>query len=163
MKGWILSSGLGICTMVGVLHTLIQICQNLFPLYVLKWSKYPHEPCHSGWLKINTRFSSFLYLKPFVVVLQNISKQSQENMGSIQIQKIPLNAVFPFSPSFISAVIFMRLEKGCVFLGLTSEFGLVLPSCVMVNYVVGCPSLALVTAEAFLSLFAFHMLPVSSL
>lgn len=90
-------------------------------------------------MKINTRFSSFPYLKPFVVVLQNISKQSQENMGSIQIQKILLNAVFPFSPSFISAVIFMRLEKGSVFLGLTSEFGLVLPSCVMVNHVVGVP------------------------
>lgn len=86
--------------MVGALHTLMQICQEICsPLYVLKWSKYPRESLAIlAWLKINTRFSSFPYLKPFVVVLQNISKQSQENMGSIQIQKSHSQCCFPYLP-----------------------------------------------------------------
>lgn len=60
-----------------------------------------------------------------------------------------------------------EIGKGSIFLGLTSGFVLVLPSCGMVGLWHGVPISVglwpLVTTEAFRALFGSHVFPVSSL
>lgn len=51
-----------------------------------------------------------LILFKSLVVLQNVSKQSQEYMPSVQIPS-PTWTVCPFSPSGFNAVILVRLQK----------------------------------------------------
>lgn len=118
-----------------------------------KWSKYPYEPYHSGWWKMNIRFSNSSYLKPLLFFFKTFQNSLKKIYNQFKSQ-IPLRTIFPFSPSFINAVLSFEFGEGSVSLGCL--LGLCHPTLMWHGGPrLSCRHLALVTANAFLTLLWF--------
>lgn len=136
------SSHLGL-TYVAWLKFCILYCRyaKICTLFMFcKWSKYPLEPYHSGWWKMNVRFSSFPYLTLLLFFFKTFQTVSREYGINSNLQSYS-ELFFPFSPSFINAVILMRLGKGLFSLGCL--LGLAGPILMWYggSYSLGCPFL----------------------